>query len=194
MSWSIRRMEVADLAALLVVQEQGAVAGLSEVFPQDRYPFPRGVLMDRWSRELQDDGIAAYVTIAADSRLVGFAARRSNELLHFGTSPDFWGTGLAKWMHDALVATYPPEHRQLRLRVFTENRRARRFYEKLGWTDTGMRSRTSFPPQPTLAEYSVYRTELPKSSDDRARVPSRWPGRSDLCQAGRHDHPAAHHR
>jgi hypothetical protein len=42
----------------------------------------------------------------------------------------------------------------LRLREFEANRRARRFYEKLGWSVTGERSRTTFPPYPELLEYA----------------------------------------
>jgi RimJ/RimL family protein N-acetyltransferase len=40
-----------------------------------------------------------------------------------------------------------------RLRVFEDNQRARRFYEKLGWRRTDRLSRTSFPPYPVLVEY-----------------------------------------
>jgi len=158
MKWSFRCMEHADLPALLVVQERGAVAGLADVFPQEAYPFPREAVRERWEEELEAPAIAAYVATSTDERLVGFAARRADEVLHFGTAVETWGSGLAVWLHDELVATYPRELRRLRLRVFTENRRGRRFYEKLGWEATGVESRTSFPPHPTLLEYRLDRT------------------------------------
>lgn len=158
MGWSFRPTEYGDLPALLAVQERGAVAGLSNVFPQETYPFPREVIRERWERELEDPAVAAYVATDPDERLVGFAARRADEVLHFGTAPETWGSGLATWLHHELVASYPRELRELRLRVFTENRRARRFYEKLGWKATGHESRTSFPPHPTLLEYVLDRT------------------------------------
>lgn len=157
MEWSFRCMEYADLPELLVVQERGAVAGLSNVFPQETHPFPREVVRGRWEHELGDPAIAAYVARSADERLVGFAARRADELLHFGTALETWGSGLATWLHDALIATYPPGVSPVRLRVFADNGRARRFYEKLGWTATGVESRTSFPPHPTLLEYRLDR-------------------------------------
>jgi RimJ/RimL family protein N-acetyltransferase len=146
-------MQVEDLPDLMVLQERGAVAGLSNVFPQDEYPFPRDVVRGRWQEELRDPSIAVYVATAPDGRLVGFAARREDELLHFGTALETWGSDLAGWMHDALLATYPPDLRRVRLRVFAGNHRARRFYEKRGWTATGAETRTSFPPHPTLLEY-----------------------------------------
>ena len=148
--WSFRPVEYADLPALLAVQEQGAIAGLSNVFPQETYPFPREVIRERWESELEDPAVAAYVATDPDERLVGFAARRADEVLHFGTAVETWGSGLA--------ASYPRQRRELRLRVFRENRRARRFYEKLGWKATGVESRTSFPPHPTLLEYVLDRT------------------------------------
>ena len=111
----------------------------------------------RWEAELQDPGIAAYVATRPDGRLVGFAARRGDEVLHFGTALETWGSGLATWLLEALLATYPAEVARVRLRVFAGNLRARRFYEKLGWQATGRESRTSFPPHPVLLEYRLDR-------------------------------------
>jgi RimJ/RimL family protein N-acetyltransferase len=64
---------------------------------------------------------------------------------------------LAPWVHDAVVATYPTEPTRIRLRVFVENHRARRCYERLGWRSTGVESRTTFPPHPVLVEYRLDR-------------------------------------
>ena len=154
-------MQVDDLPELIALQERGAIAALSNVFPQDEFPFPRDAVRDRWAEELEDPSIAAYVATAPDGRLVGFAARREDEVLHFGTAVETWGSGLAGWMHDGLLATYPPDLRRVRLRVFAGNRRARRFYEQRGWTATGAETRTSFPPHPTLLEYVLDRPGRP---------------------------------
>ena len=48
----VRRAIADDLEALLDVQEEGAVAGLANVFPQDLYPFPRAAVRRRWEEEL----------------------------------------------------------------------------------------------------------------------------------------------
>jgi hypothetical protein len=40
------------------------------------------------------------------------------------------------------------------LRVFEENRWARRFYERRAWLATGERTRTSFAPHPVLVHYA----------------------------------------
>ncbi|MFY9915807.1 MAG: GNAT family N-acetyltransferase [Nocardioidaceae bacterium] len=154
----VRALAVADLDCLLVVQEAGAVAGLSHIFPQDTHPFPREVVRRRWLDEIEDPGVDAYVSIE-EGQVNGFAATRDCELLHFGTALDTWGTGLAKQLHDAVLECFaqrlPTDTSHLRLRVFEANLRARRFYEKLGWRLTGERSQTSFPPHPVLVEYHL---------------------------------------
>ncbi|MGI8576474.1 MAG: GNAT family N-acetyltransferase [Nocardioidaceae bacterium] len=149
----IRLATLADVEGILDVQEPGAVKGLAHIFPQDEHPFPRDVLRERWGAEIADSGPEVYVSTDHCGRITGFAARRSDELLHFGTAVDLWGTGLAAWLHDELLKTYPVSVSRVRLRVFAENHRARRFYEKCGWTETGVTSRGQFAPYPVLIEY-----------------------------------------
>ena len=147
------------------------MTALAQVFPQDTHPFPREAVRDRWRRELEEPDVAAYVvTTGPAGDLVAFAARRGDELLHFGTAVETWGSGLATWLHDELVATYPSDVDRLRLRVFVENGRARRFYEKLGWLSTGHESRSTFAPYPTMVEYTLARTGRFPSKDSASRI------------------------
>ena len=141
---SFRPLVSKDLLSLMDVQEEGALAGLSHVFRQDRYPFEREVILERWKQELTDPAI------------------RDNEFLHFGTAVRPWGSGLAAVFHDFVVG----ELRKMNadtdnafywLRVFEENHRARRFYERLGWVATDIRSRSAFGPRPYLLEYRLDR-------------------------------------
>jgi RimJ/RimL family protein N-acetyltransferase len=154
---SFRLATVGDVDNILDVQQPGAVRGLGHIFPQERYPFPREAIAERWRREIADPGIAAYVSTDDHGRITGFAVRREDEFLHFGTAVEMWGTGLAGWLHDQVLATYPRSLRRIRLRVLVENQRARRFYEKCGWTETDVRSTTQFPPHPVLMEYALLR-------------------------------------
>ena len=145
-----------DVEALLDVQQPAAVQALGHIFPQDRYPFPRETVASRWLSEIADPRCAVYLyTDDDDDSIQGFSAIREQELLHFGTALPTWGTGLASRFHDALLeraaATLGPT--TITLRVFAENHRARRFYEKHDWRPTGRTSRTSFPPHPLLLEY-----------------------------------------
>ena len=130
---------------------------LSHVFPQDTHPFPRAAVLRRWTSEIADPDINVYVSTDTAGNLTGFAATRDTELLHFGTAVRTWGTGLAVDLHaevlGALVLTAGADAERVWLRVFEENHRARRFYEKLGWTQTGQRTHSSFSPHPVLVHY-----------------------------------------
>ena len=155
---TLRRALAGDVEPLLDVQQAGAIAGLGHIFPQDRYPFPRASLTKRWLEEIADPAISTYVWVTREDRVRGFASVRGVELLHFGTAVDSWGSGLATRLHDAvleqMLAVAPADAAGFRLRVFADNLRARRFYEKLGWARSGKRSRSTFAPYAELLEYT----------------------------------------
>ncbi len=161
-----RPLTEADLTALLDLQEPAAVAGLADVFPQESHPFPRDAVMERWRDELSDPATAAYVAADEDVALLGFAARRGDEVLHFGTALGTWGSGVATWLLEELLATFAPEIHRIRLWVFTDNGRGRRFWEKAGWLPTGRTTRSTFPPFPQLLEYERSRTTDESLSTD----------------------------
>jgi RimJ/RimL family protein N-acetyltransferase len=149
----LRAMTAADVPDVLDVQEPGAVLGLSDVFPQDAYPFPRDDVGQRWLQEIAAPGIDCYVVLL-DGAVVGFAAIRGNEFLHFGTAVEHWGTGIAQTAHDAVLDRMRSRGVQRAwLRVFTGNGRGRRFYEKFGWHPTGERAQSSYPPHAELLRY-----------------------------------------
>ena len=149
----VRPMTVEDLAELIDLQEAGAVVGMADVFPQDRFPFPREAIIERWRTEIGDPSIDCYVASEQSGRLVGFAATVGRELLHFGTALDTWGNGTAAELLEVVVGQLRTTGEVPMLRVFADNRRARRFYDKHGWSPTGTSSRSGYPPHPVLLEY-----------------------------------------
>lgn len=129
----LRPLTPADLDALLVVQEEGAVAGLGHIFPQDEHPFPVAAVRARWEVELADPGIDCFAVLDDAGRLAGFAATQVDQFLHFGTAVATWGSGLAGRAHDAVLDHLRAQgHEVVWLHVFEENVRARRFYERRG--------------------------------------------------------------
>ncbi|WP_344253116.1 GNAT family N-acetyltransferase [Terrabacter carboxydivorans] len=148
-------MTPADVPAVIEVQEPGAVRALAGVFAQDQHPFPREAIAARWLREIDLPGTDCFVVMHEDV-VAGFVATRGDELLHFGIAVGHWGTGLATFAHYAVLGLLR-EHgvARARLRVFTGNGRARRFYEKHAWRPTGERSRSSFAPHPELLGYDL---------------------------------------
>jgi RimJ/RimL family protein N-acetyltransferase len=64
-----------------------------------------------------------------------------------------WGTGVAQELHDDVLDRMRASGVELaRLWVMAENHRGRRFYEKLGWADSGARSHSPFEPHPPMWE------------------------------------------
>lgn len=145
----LREAGPADLDAILDVQQEGSVRALAEIFPQDRYPFPRAELADRWIEEIEDPSVRVFV-ILRGCEVAGFAALREDQLLHLGTAVSTWGSGLASTAHAEILALLPESPR---LWVFAANHRARRFYAKHGWQPTGRTRPTAFEPHPQLLEY-----------------------------------------
>jgi putative acetyltransferase len=149
-------MRLDDLDALVELQREGAVAGLSGIFSQDEYPFPTAQVRERWAREVVDPAIDCFVVLDGEGPMAGFAATKGEELLHFGTALSTWGSGLAGRAHDAVVEHLRQQGRSRGwLRVFEANHRARCFYERRGWRATAETTRTSFPPHPVLVRYEL---------------------------------------
>ncbi|MDR7251461.1 GNAT superfamily N-acetyltransferase [Nocardioides sp. BE266] len=151
----LREMRTSDVDDVMAVQEPASIAGLSGVFPQDTHPFPRDVLAQRWRDEIADDEVDCFV-ILRDGAVAGFAATCGGEVKHFGVAVEEWGSGLAIAAHDQLVALVRAAgHATPWLRAYAANPRGRAFYEKLGWTDTGERSRGPMPPHAELMTYEL---------------------------------------
>ena len=98
----LRAMTTADIPAVLGIQQPGAVQALSDVFPQDAYPFPRDDVAQRWVQEIAAPGAYCFVALP-DGVVEGFAAIRGDEFLHFGIAVERWGSGLAQIAHDAVL-------------------------------------------------------------------------------------------
>jgi len=145
----------ADVPALVEMQEVAAVASLSHLFPQDEYPFPRAAIAADWVSEIGRPDVDVLVH-SRGGRVLAFAALRDDELLHFGTALDTWGSGLAAALNDELLAKLTEAgHASAWLRVFEQNPRARRFYEKMGWRLTSQTSYGEYPPFPLLVHYAI---------------------------------------
>lgn len=144
-----------DLDGLMIVQQEASVTGLGHIFPQHEYPFPGDQIRERWSQEIESADTDCFVVCGPTGEVAGFAATRGNEFLHFGTAVHLWGSGLAGRAHDEIL-----DHLRQKgfedglLRVFEDNHRGRRFYERRGWLATGEKGRTAFAPYPVLLKYA----------------------------------------
>jgi len=152
-SVTLRAMTDADVPQVVAIQEPASVVGLASVFPQAEFPFPRDDVARRWLEEIGTPGIDCHVVVNGEA-VVGFAAIRDDEMLHFGIAIEHWGSGIAQQAHDAVIDLMGRRGVvRAWLRVFTGNGRGRAFYERRGWRSTGERTRSTFAPNPELLGY-----------------------------------------
>jgi GNAT superfamily N-acetyltransferase len=148
----VRRAAPADAAPIAVVHVrswQGAYRGL---LPQEYLdgldPADR---TDRWRRALERDDWPAAGTLVAvsDGQVGGFAnfgptrdadagASRVGEIAAIYVLPEAWGTGLGRGLMTAALSQLAAGgYETAALWVLDSNARARRFYDRAGWTADG---------------------------------------------------------
>ena len=124
---------------------------------------------ERW-RGFIGDGVEQIRVAIVDGRVVGFASsgqyrmtavdgdldepQTIGELYGFYVHPDSWGTGVANELHDhAIDALRADGWVRLKLWVLADNARARRFYERQGWTADGASETLTIPGAPIEVRY-----------------------------------------
>jgi GNAT superfamily N-acetyltransferase len=150
----LRTATAADVEVCLAAQRRSAVVGYAHIFPQHEYPFPDDVVRQEWIDRFAA-GVPVTVALVAGV-VVGTVSVRTPRLESLFVVPEHWGTGVARALHDAAVAQIAAAGLgYAELDVMTENLRARRFYEKLGWAPDGRTDISPYPPFPTLTGYRL---------------------------------------
>jgi GNAT superfamily N-acetyltransferase len=148
----IRPATSGDVDACLAVQRGSAVVGYAHIFDQAIYPFPDDVVRAEWVARLASDD--QVVIAEVDGEPVGTASAHPPRLEALFVVPEQWGTGVAAALHDvALELIKASGWLAAELDVMVDNLRARRFYERLGWSPDGRGERSPFPPYPKLLGY-----------------------------------------
>jgi ribosomal protein S18 acetylase RimI-like enzyme len=146
-----------DGEALYRAYRRTALVAYAHIFPPDRFPFPDAVVRSDW-HELASNS-------APDSRLIvgtlhgalaGATLVKPASLEHLFVVPEYWGSGLAQaLLLEALGIWRQRGTRAASLEVLAENRRARAFYERLGWRTDGRERLGEFPPYPRVVGYRL---------------------------------------
>jgi len=145
-----------DLTSLRDLEREANLAGLSHVFPPDRYPFPDDGVLARWRIVMDDPSTEIIVADDETGRgLIAYAAHDDSTLRHLAVRPDHWGEGLATALIGVVL-----DAMELRgcstasLWCLQENRRAARLYRHLGWRATDDAREAPWPPHPTEIRYT----------------------------------------
>ena len=179
----LRRLDLDELDALVTLEHEGAVTGLSHIFPQETYPFPVPAVRARWLATISSDETRCFA-IDEGSGLAGYAALRGNELVHFGTAVPTWGTGLADRAHEEVVHELRRTGKDRAwLRCLEGNVRAVRFYTRRGWVPSEETSPSPFAPGPTLRTFVLDLRPL-SPADPRSASRSRAAGRGGAASGG----------
>jgi GNAT superfamily N-acetyltransferase len=137
-----------DAGALTDLERAANLASLGHVFAPERHPYPYDEVLARWCRTLVEPGVTVDVRDDGDG-LLAVAAYDGTTLRHLAVHPDHWGAGVARQAVDRATASIRGAGSG------RENRRARGFYEHLGWSPTGAAQPAEWPPHPEEMEYAL---------------------------------------
>lgn len=130
----VRRANSADVTPLARIQAAASTEGYAGLFPPEAPPPPAPDLAEVWRRTLP----AATVLVATiDGDVVGGVAAwvDTGVLSQLYVDPGRWGAGVGGALHDAALAELRAVGcTHARLWVLKGNQRARRMYERRGWT------------------------------------------------------------
>ena len=130
--------------ALKDLEKTANLVALAHIFPADRHPYPDDDVLNRW-RDVLADPVTTTLVGADALGLTCFVAFDAERLRHLAVRPDLWGSGLAEEVFEASTAP--------RLWCLEANHRARRFYARHGWQETGVSRTSEFSPFPVELEY-----------------------------------------
>ena len=143
----IRRARPADAAAIADIHVRTWQAAYTHVFGVERLAtLDTAQREQRWRRALETGDQAGFVA-AQDGVVVGWATvgpshedASSGELYGIYVAPEAWGTGAGQALLRAAVDELCAQgYGDALLWVLADNPRARRFYEREGWSLDGRR-------------------------------------------------------
>ncbi len=145
LSFDVGRLMGVDAEAAAGVNSRSSVAGFGHVFPAETAPPTRGFLTDLWLRWLEDPERVGHAARTPEGRLigVGISGRDSDDsaaghLSKIYVEPWFWRLGVARALYDVCLGDLRSRgFGRVTLHVLAGNRRARQWYERLGWVESG---------------------------------------------------------
>jgi len=143
----VRPATGSDADAIARVQERGWQVAYRHVFPAEELDRGGFIQPVRWRERLERPpaGWATFV-VERGGTVVGFTSvgpsrdqRGLGELYAIYVDPDEWSTGAGRALIERAEEQLRGTYAEVALWVLEDNPRARRFYERAGWTPDGSR-------------------------------------------------------
>src|SRR4051794_16007378 len=143
---SVRVADDRDVDVVAALHLSTALHAYADIFPPDAPPPALAALIDDWNARIGACRPARQAGFVAVERevIVGVIAAgpaprdpSDGHLSRLYVEPARWGNGIGRVLHDHAVAHLRGHRfRRATLWVLEANADARRFYERLGWTQT----------------------------------------------------------
>jgi ribosomal protein S18 acetylase RimI-like enzyme len=160
----IRRARPEESRLLTRLEREACQHALAHVFPPEQYPYPTAAVTRRWREVLRSPRAHTYLLELSDGP-VGYICFDVDTVRHLGVVPSQtrrgYGTALLEF---ACMEIYGGGSREALCWVLTDNHAARAFYRALGWTETGERRNSEYPPHPQSLQMMRRNPHAPRRS------------------------------
>jgi GNAT superfamily N-acetyltransferase len=160
----IRRARPDESRLLTRLERHASEKALAHIFPPAQYPYPTGAVARRWRHVLSDRLMHTYLLEVRDSP-VGYVAFDGDTVRHLGVVSDYQGRGYGSALLEfACMEIYGAGSREAFCWVLADNPAARAFYRTRGWTETGARRNSEYPPHPESLQLIRKNPHAPRRS------------------------------
>jgi ribosomal protein S18 acetylase RimI-like enzyme len=160
----IRRARPDESRLLTRLERDACEEVLVQIFALAQQPYPTSGVARRWRHALSDRLMHTYVLEVRDSP-VGYVAFDADTVHHLGVVSDHQGRGYGSALVEfACMEIYGGGSREAFCWVLADNPAARAFYRAHGWTETGERRNSEFPPHPESLQLVRKNPHAPRRS------------------------------
>jgi GNAT superfamily N-acetyltransferase len=160
----IRRARPDESRLLTRLERHASEEALAHIFPPAQYPYPTGAVAQRWRHVLSDRLMHTYLLEVRDSP-VGYVAFDGDTVRHLGVVSGYQGRGYGSALLEfACMEIYGGGSRDAFCWVLADNPAARAFCRTRGWTETGARRNSEYPPHPESLQLMRKNPHAPRRS------------------------------
>ena len=160
----IRRARPDESQLLTRLERAASEPALAHVFPTEQHPYPVTAVATRWRQLLSNRLMHAYL-LEVDDSPVGYVAFDADTVHHLGVVSDHTRRGYGSALLEfACMEIYAGGAREAFCWALADDHTARAFCRTLGWSETGERRKSEFPPHPLSLQMMRKNPHAPKRS------------------------------